>query len=69
MSETNKQLVLRHFEEIWNKRDLSVCDQIMAADYVENAAAPFGTSVPGRVDGPDATRRTADLRRRAGVSR
>ena len=58
MSETNKQLVLRHFEEIWNKRDLDVCDEIMAADYTENAAAPFGTAVPGRVDGPAAMRRT-----------
>jgi predicted ester cyclase len=58
MSEANKNLVRRHFEEIWNRRDLSVCEEIMAFDYTENAAAPFAMSSPGKVNGPAATRGT-----------
>jgi hypothetical protein len=30
MSEANKELVRRHFEEIFNRKSLAVCDQIMA---------------------------------------
>ena len=58
MSEANKTLVRRHFEEIWNARDLAACDELMAADYVENAAAPFATLAPGAVHGPTAMRET-----------
>jgi ketosteroid isomerase-like protein len=56
MSEANKNLVRRHFEEIWNRRDLTVCEEIMAVDYTENAAAPFAMSSPGKVNGPAAMR-------------
>jgi len=60
MSEANKELVRRHFEEIFNRQNFSVCDEIMAEDYVEHAVAPFGQSAPGRVNGPQAIRQTAE---------
>ena len=58
MSEVNKELVRRHFEEIWNERNLAACDELMAEDFVENAAAPFAPAIPGRVNGPAAMRGT-----------
>jgi ketosteroid isomerase-like protein len=42
MSEANKELVRRHFEEIWNRQDLAVADELMAQDYPEHALAPSG---------------------------
>ena len=59
MSEANKELVRRHFEEILNRKDLAVADELMAQDYVEHAVAPFGQAEPGRVNGPAAMRETA----------
>jgi len=58
MSEANKDLVRRHFEEIWNHQDLSVADELMASDYLDHAVAPFGQAEPGRVNGPAALRQT-----------
>ena len=58
MSEANKELVRRHFEELWNRRDLAVADVLMAAQYQEHAVAPFGQAEPGKVNGPAATRQT-----------
>ncbi|MDP9905709.1 nuclear transport factor 2 family protein [Arthrobacter bambusae] len=58
LSEANKELVRRHFQEIWNQRQLDVCEQIMADSYVEHAQAPFGTTEPGAVVGPQAMRAT-----------
>ncbi len=60
MSEANKELVRRHFEEIFNRRNLEVCDEIMAEDFVEHGVAPFARSAPGRVNGPKAMRGTAE---------
>ena len=60
MSEANKELVRRHFEELWNRQDLAVADELMAQDYLEHALAPFGQAEPGRVNGPAATRQTAE---------
>src|SRR5215212_1007381 len=60
VSEANKVLVRRHFEEIFNRKNLEVCDEMMAEDYVEHAAAPFSESAPGRVDGPQAMRQSAE---------
>jgi hypothetical protein len=51
MSEATAELVRRHFEDIFNRRILSVCDEIMAEEFVEHAAAPFAQSAPGRVRG------------------
>jgi predicted ester cyclase len=60
MSEANKELVRRHFEEIWNGKDLAAADDLMAQDYLEHALAPFGQTEPGRVNGPAATRQTTE---------
>jgi predicted ester cyclase len=60
MSEANKEIVRRHFEEIFNRQNFAVCDEIVAEDYVEHAVAPFGQSAPGRVNGPQATRQTVE---------
>jgi ketosteroid isomerase-like protein len=60
MSEANKELVRRHFEEIFNRKNLTACDEIMAEDFVEHAAAPFAQTAPGRVNRPQAMRGTAE---------
>lgn len=60
MSEANKELVRRHFEEIFNRNNLAICDEIMAEDFVEHAAAPFAQTAPGRVNGPQAMRAAAE---------
>ena len=60
MSEANKELVRRHFEEIFNRKNLSVCDELMAQEYLEHAPAPFSEDAPGRVNGPKAMRQTAE---------
>lgn len=58
--ERNKDLVRRHFEQIWNQRDLGACEELMAKDFVEHAAAPFADTAPGEVDGPQAMRGTVE---------
>jgi predicted ester cyclase len=58
MSDASKHLVRRHFEEIWNERNLAACDELIAEDFTEHAAAPFAPSAPGRVHGPAAMRAT-----------
>lgn len=60
MSESNRELVRRHFEEIFNRQNLEVCDELMAEDFVEHGVAPFAQSEPGRVNGPQAMRGTAE---------
>src|SRR4051794_11893673 len=59
MSEANKELVRRHVEEILNRQNFAVFDELMAENYIENAVAPFGQSAPGKVNGPQAMRATA----------
>lgn len=56
--DVGKQLVRRHFDEIWNGRNLDVCDELMASAFVEHAAAPFSSDSPGSVNGPQAMRGT-----------
>ncbi|HEX8861772.1 MAG TPA: ester cyclase [Actinomycetes bacterium] len=58
MSEANKQLVRRHFEELFNRQRLDVADELVAAEYLEHALAPFGQAEPGKVHGPTHTRQT-----------
>ena len=40
MSEANKELVRRHFEEIFNRKNFAVCEEMMAEEYFEHAPAP-----------------------------
>lgn len=54
----NTELVRRHFDEILNRENLDACEELMARNFVEHAAAPFGTDEPGRVDGPSHMRET-----------
>ncbi|MBK5288356.1 MAG: ester cyclase [Acidimicrobiia bacterium] len=49
----NKELVRRLFDSVFNDRDLDLCDDIVATDYVEHAIAPFGGEEPGDVIGPE----------------
>lgn len=60
MLEANKELVRRHFEELLSGKNLDACEEIMAVEYVEHALAPFGTTEPGSVEGPKATRETVE---------
>lgn len=60
MSAANKELVRRHFEELFNRRNLAVTEELLADDYLEHAVAPFGQAGPGRVIGPVAMRQTAE---------
>jgi predicted ester cyclase len=59
MSEANKQLVRRHFEEIFNQRNDDAADELVAEEYLEHAIAPFGQAEPGKVHGPAHLRQTA----------
>jgi hypothetical protein len=60
MSDTNKNLVRRHFEEIWNQRKLAARDELMADDFPEHAAALLAATALGKVHGPTAMRGTAE---------
>ena len=46
MSAENKTILRRFFEELFNAGDLSVADEIVAADYINHNAVPGET--PGR---------------------
>jgi predicted ester cyclase len=59
MSAANKELVRRHFEELFNRKNLAVAEELLAEDYLEHAVAPFGQAEPGLVNGPAAMRQTA----------
>jgi predicted ester cyclase len=60
MSESNKELVRRHFEELFNHQNLAACDELMAQEFLEHGVAPFARSQPGKVNGPQAMRGTAE---------
>jgi len=48
-TEQNKQLVLRWKEEIWNKRNVNIVDELCAPDYVGHI-----TGTPGPIQGREA---------------
>ena len=58
-SDGNKELV-RRWVELFNNRNLEVCDEIVAPTYIEHALAPFGNEEPGPVSGPDHLRNTVN---------
>ncbi len=40
MSEANKALIRRFFEEVWNDKNLEAIDELVAADSVDHALPP-----------------------------
>ncbi len=38
--EENKAIVRRHFEEIWNQKQLEVADELVAIDYLSHFSLP-----------------------------
>ena len=60
VSDDNKALVKRLFEEVFSAENLAAADEIMAEDYIEHAVAPFGSDEPGRVHGPSHARGTVE---------
>ena len=48
MSEDNKALIRRYFEEIWNKHNLDAIEDFYAPEYVNHDAPP---GVPGDIEG------------------
>ena len=48
----------RRVTAAFNSGDTSDMDEIVAADFVEHARAPFGREAPGAVDGPRHMRET-----------
>ena len=43
MSEQNKAIVRRFFEEVWNRNNLDLADELLAVDYVDHNAPPGST--------------------------
>jgi steroid delta-isomerase-like uncharacterized protein len=60
MSEVNKNVVRRLFEEVWNKGNLPVTDELFAPNY-----AHHDTSTPDVGRGPDGEKKRATLYRTA----
>ena len=60
MSEQNKALVRRTLEEIWNKGNLAVADELIAPNHVAHDPASLN---PG--SGPEATKQQASTYRTA----
>lgn len=52
MSNGAKDLARRWCEDIFNRRNLAVCDEMVADRYIEHAVAPFGQTEPGEVQSP-----------------
>lgn len=53
MSIDGRELVRRWVEEIFNARNLDVCEDVIGPTYIEHARAPFGQDEPGAVPGPE----------------
>ena len=60
MSEKNKTVVRRLFEEVWNKGNLPVTDELFAANYVHH-----DSSTPDVGPGPESEKKRATLYRTA----
>ena len=60
MSEVNKTIVRRLFEELWNKGNLSLADELFAPNY-----AHYDPSTPDVGRGPESEKKRATLYRTA----
>src|SRR3981081_1459086 len=60
MSESNKNVVRRLFEEVWNKGNLQVTDELFAPNYAHHDA-----STPDVGRGPESEKKRATLYRTA----
>src|SRR5260370_2917815 len=60
MSEQNKAIVRRLFEELWNKGNLSLADQLFTPNYTHH-----DSSSPDFGHGPESERKRATLYRTA----
>ena len=49
MSEENKAVIRRFFEEVWNEKKINVIDEVIAADQVDHSLPP---GLPGWVPVP-----------------
>jgi predicted ester cyclase len=56
MSQDNKALVRRLFDEVFSTTNLGASDDIVAEEFVEHAKEPFGRDEPGPVQGPSHAR-------------
>ena len=63
MNESNKRLVRRWVEEIFNAGTVEIAEQIVAVEFTEHAWAPFGQTAPGPVNGPQHARATREFLR------
>jgi ketosteroid isomerase-like protein len=60
MSDDNKALVKRLFDEVFSTENFDAADEIMADEYLEHAVAPFGREEPGHVHGPTHAREVVE---------
>jgi predicted ester cyclase len=60
VSVENAVVVRRWVEEMWNERRYSLCEELIAAVFLEHAHAPFSEQEPGLVDGPATMRATME---------
>ena len=61
LSETNKTVSRRFFDEVWNKGNLTVLNEIIAKDHVNSGPG----SIPGLPTGPEGTKQLVTVYRNA----
>ena len=61
LSETNKTVVRRFFEEVWNKGNLTVLNEIIAKDHVSSGPG----TLPGLPAGPEGSKQLVTVYRNA----
>ena len=61
LSETNKTVVRRFFEEVWNKGNLTLLNEIIAKDHVSSGPG----TLPGLPTGPEGSKQLVTVYRNA----
>ena len=61
LSETNKAVARRFFDEVWNKGNLAVLNEIIAKDHVSSGPG----TLPGLPTGPEGTKQLVTMYRNA----